>query len=289
LWDDLEKWSREEKHEELGRFVTRIRGGYRYVGLPRSQTVLSDHERKHLPNLFDEAGLDPTNAPSPELIPKILRKYGQNILENRTFKLLDSTQNEDIVLRKALIEVVLDELEEWDGTVVEISTEEGQPRLQVNTGLRLCIRLDLIAGQVSVYVRFKTSRIFPEDGLNFSRRDEERVWFCREAYQGWSTPLADISTDSNEKLDGSSLDWDRGNLFIDSENHWRAKLRGTEVRLFRLGGIDGLPDWVETQKLERGREFLIAFSQRLEDRIREWGEECCNYFKQERVSGLPIG
>lgn len=32
LWDDLEKWSREDKHEELGRFTARIRGGWIYVG-----------------------------------------------------------------------------------------------------------------------------------------------------------------------------------------------------------------------------------------------------------------
>ena len=289
LWDDLEKWSREDKHEELGRFVARIRGGYMHVGLPRSQTVLSEYERKHLPNLFNEAGLDPTDAPSPEIIPKILRDYGQDVLEKRTFKLLDSVQAEDVALRKALIEVVLDELEEWDGAIEEIVAEEEQPRLQVHTGLRLCIKLDLLAGHASVYVRFKTSRMFPEDGLNFRRSGGEHVWFCREAHQGWSTPLTDVSNGSAAKLDGSGLDWNGGVLFVDSDNHWRARLRGANVRLFRLGVMDGLPDWVETQKLERGREFLIAFSQRLEDRIKKWGEECCEHCKQERVSGLSSG
>lgn len=289
LWDDLEKWSREDKHEELGRFVARIRGGYMHVGLPRSQTVLSDYERKHLPNLFDEAGLDPTDTPSPEVIPKMLRNYGQDVLERRTFKLLDSTQGDDVVLRKALVEVVLDELEEWDGAVEELVAEEEQPRLQVHTGLRLCVKLDSLAGQVSVYVRFKTSRMFPEDGLNFKGRDGGYIWFCREAHQGWSTPLTDVGNSSVEKLDGASLDWNGGVQFVDSENHWRARLRGTNVRLFRLGMMDGLPDWVETQKLERGREFLVAFSQSIEDRIKKWGEESCEHFKQERVSGLPSG
>ena len=289
LWDDLEKWSREDKHEELGRFVARIRGGYIHVGLPRSQTVLSEHERKHLPNLFDQAGLDPTDAPSPEVIPKILRDYGQEVLEKRTFKLLDSSRAEDAALRKALIEVVLDELEEWDGAVEEIIPEETQPRLRVHTGLRLCIKLDSMAAQSSVYVRFKTSRMFPEDGLNFKGRDGQHSWFCREAHQGWSTPLADIADGSAAKLDGSSLDWNEGALFVDDDNHWRARLRGADVRLFRLGVMDGLPDWVEIQKLERGREFLIAVSQRLKERIRKWGEAYCEYCKQEHVSGLPSG
>jgi len=289
LWDDLEKWSREDKHEELGRFVARIRGGYMHVGLPRSQTVLSEYERKHLPNLFDEGGLDPTDAPSPEIIPKILRNYGHDVLEKRTLKLLDSTQADDAVLRKALIEVVLDELEEWDGAVEEIVAGEEQLRLQVHTGLRLCIKLDPLAAQASVYVRFKTSRMFPEDGLNLRESDGKHAWFCREAHQGWSTPLTDITNGSVGKLDGSSLDWNKGTLFVDRDNHWRVRLRGADVRLFRLGVMDGLPDWVETQKLERGREFLIAFSQGVEGRIKKWGEEYCEHFKQEHVSGLPPG
>ncbi|OGF64411.1 MAG: hypothetical protein A2Y62_13505 [Candidatus Fischerbacteria bacterium RBG_13_37_8] len=287
LWDDLEKWSREDKHEELGRFVARIRGGYMHVGLPRSQTVLSEYERKHLPNLFDRANLDPTDAPSPEIIPKILRKYGEDILEKRTFKLLNSTQAEDIALRKALIEVVLDELEDWDGAVEEVVDEEAQPRLQVHTGLRLCIKLDTMAAHLIVYVRFKTSRMFPEDGLNFKGRDGQQSWFCREAYQGWSTPLTDATDGSAIKLDGSSLNWNEGALFVDSDNQWRARLRGADVRLFRPGAMDGLPDWVETQKLERGKQFLIAVSQRLEEKIRKWGEEHCEHFREERISGLP--
>lgn len=70
LWDDLEKWSREDKHEELGRFVARIRGELWKVGLPLSQTLISEDERKHLTNLFDRAGLDPTDTPSPAAIIK---------------------------------------------------------------------------------------------------------------------------------------------------------------------------------------------------------------------------
>ncbi|MBD3320972.1 MAG: hypothetical protein GF350_07770 [Chitinivibrionales bacterium] len=289
LWDDLEKWSREDKHEEFGRFVARVRGGYMHVGLPRAQTVLSEYERKHLPNLFDKANLDPTDPPSPAIISKILRNYGQEVLENRTFKLLNSVQADDTVLRKALIEVVLDELEEWDGLVEEIIEEEKQPNLQVHTGLRLCIKLDSMAGHASVYVRFKSSRMFPEDGLNFKERSGQSLLFCREAHQGWSTPLVEATEGSAIKFNGSNLDWHEGVLFVDSNNHWHARLRGADVRLFRLGVMDGLPDWVETQKLERGREFLIAFSQKLEAKIRQWGEDYCEYFKQENVSGIPNG
>ena len=49
LWDDLEKWSTEDKHEELGRFTAWIRGSWWKVGLPWSQTIISKDEQKHLP------------------------------------------------------------------------------------------------------------------------------------------------------------------------------------------------------------------------------------------------
>ena len=102
LWDDLEKWSREDKHETLGRFEARIRGGWWKVGLPLSQTLISEDERKHLPVLFSRESLDPSDIPSPEVILRILRRSGSTLLERRTFRLLNSDHMDDTVLRSAL-------------------------------------------------------------------------------------------------------------------------------------------------------------------------------------------
>lgn len=288
LWDDLEKWSREDKHEELGRFVARIRGGWIYVGLPRSQTVLSENERKHLPNIFDAAGLDPTDPPSPEIIPQILSYHGQAVLEHRTRSLLDSTQADDDVLIRALVELVLDELEEWDGTIQEQAVREGPARQHVHTSLRLCIKLDSLASHAGIYVRFKTSRLFPEEGLHFKRSGDEHLWQCIESQLGWSTPLKDLGNNPPEKLDGALLDWNRGEQLTDNGVHWRARLRGADVRLFRLG-TDGLPDWLETHRLERGIEFLLACKSGLEEKIRNWGRESCEKVEQRQVTGMPSG
>ncbi|MBL7083771.1 MAG: hypothetical protein ISS41_09100 [Candidatus Aminicenantes bacterium] len=288
LWDDLEKWSREDKHEELGRFVARIRGGWIYVGLPRSQTILSENERKHLPNMFDAAGLDPTDPPSPEIIPKMLSYYGQSILANRTRSLLESTQADDDVLKSALVELVLDELEEWDGTIPEQNTREESPRKQVHTSLRLCIKMDPMASAVEIYVRFKSPKLFPEEGLHFTRSGDDHEWQCYELHRGWSTPLKQHRNDLPQKLDGALLDWHAGERLTDTEVHWRARLKGKDVRLFRLG-IDGLPDWVETQRLERGIEFLVACKSGFREKIRTWGSEGCETFEQKNVTGLPSG
>ena len=287
LWNDLEKWSREDKHEELGRFVERIRGGYVHVGLPRSQTVLSENERKHISNIFNTAGLDPTDPPHPENVPKILSFYGQTILENRTKNLLGSKQTEDAALKRALVELTLDELEEWDGTVLEQVGKGESSSQQVHTSLRLCIKLDPLASHVESYIRFKTSRPFPEEGLHFRlKRDDENIWECGESLYGWSTPLKDRSKVPPEKLNGITLDWDVGVRLIDDELHWRAGLQKAEVRVFRLG-TDGLPDWIETQRLERGIEFLVVCKSRHREIITSWGKEGCEKFEQIIVTGLP--
>jgi len=290
LWDDLEKWSREDKHEELGRFVARIRGGWWKVGLPLSQTILSEDERKLLPNLFSEANLDPTNSPSPEIMPRILLTYGQDIFEKRTLRLLDNSRKEDSELKDALIALILDELEEWDGTVIAQETEEqGASRSRVQAGLRICLHLDSVAQSVNCYLRFKTGKVFPEDGLNFEQSGNSHIWSCTESHQGWSKPLRDHQVNPVVTLDAASIAWEEGMQLVDNENHWRARLRESTVRLFLLGQLEGLPDWIESQRLEKGIEFLVTCKSTEAEKLRKWGSEYCEKFQQKSASGLPAG
>lgn len=288
LWDDLEKWSREDKHEELGRFVARIRGNWINVGLPRSQLVLSEYEYNNLANIFHNAGLDPTDPPSPELIPRILSYYGDTVIELRTKRLLKSSNSEDKVLKRVLTEIVLDELENWDGTFFELDTKEKSPRKNFHTSLRLCLKIDLMASSVEIYVRFKSNKLFPEGGLSFSRVGDNIEWKCTESHRGWSKPLRNKENDHSKKLDGALLDWQKGERFSDTENHWQASLKGTKVKLFQIR-IDGLPDWVETQKLERGIDFILACNLENEEKIRNWGSNACKQFEQIDVNGMPPG
>lgn len=287
LWDDLEKWSREDKHEELGRFVARIRGGWINVGLPRSQTILSENERKNLPAFFNYTGLDPTDLPTPEYLQILFSYYGEAYLEARTKKLIESTIADDTVLKKALLELVTEELESWDGTVHEISAKEQTHRQYTQTSLRLCIKLDIFASRANVYVRFKTGALFPDESLQFRRETGGEVWQCVESHLGWSTYFKDLNRNPPVKLDGASLDWENGERFTDDYFQWRATLRKASVRVFRLR-TDGLPDWIETQRLERGIGFLIACKVEYKDNIESWGNSCGS-FEQKSVSGLPSG
>lgn len=291
LWDDLEKWSREDKHESLGRFVARIRGNWWKVGLPLAQTIISSEERKRLCSLFIGASLDPTDPPTSEVMFRILKRYGYSFLEKRTCRLLESDKEGDIVLRNGLIELIVDELKEWDGTLFsEATTEEkGKTRTSLNqSGLRICLHTDLLSGSIYSYLRFKTNKLFPDEGLSFQYAKDNTVLVCSEAYKGWSTSLKDSSTISPKLFDAAKLDWGEETVLTDSEHHWRAKLRPSSIRLFRLH-LDDLPDWVETQSLDRGIEFMVACKQREIDVLLKWGKENCANFEKKEVKGLPPG
>ena len=48
---------------------------------------------------------------------KLFGIYGNSLFEKKTLRLLHSTESEFNILKQALVELVLDELENWDGIV----------------------------------------------------------------------------------------------------------------------------------------------------------------------------
>jgi len=290
LWDDLEKWSAEDKHEELGRFVARIRGGWWKVGLPLSQTIVSKDEQKRLPELFEKAGLDPSSPPSPQILLKLMRCYGEGIFERRTQRVLNIKQGQDAILKNKLIEMVLDELEEWDGSVQsEEAGEEqrDQKAHRINSNLRICIRYDPLSCHVNTSVRLKANRAYPEDGLIFKCSQFPGTFvLCEESHQGWSKKL---KRQESEMIDGTAFDWLHGACLEDRENKWKASLKGSPVRLFVSGTSDGLTGWVETNRLNRSTEFLLLTYGDTTSKVIKWGKASCDSFTGLKASGLPPG
>lgn len=289
LWMDLEKWSREDKNEELGRFTFRIRGGWVHVGLPLSQTILSHKERKTLQIIFNKAELDPTDIPAVDTIKRIMLRYGsqEHLLEKRTLKLLEANDTENMVLKNALLEFVLDELAEWDGTVPEIQHEDKEFLKEAKTGLRICLNIDKVSNRVKSYLRFKTNKSIPDTGLNFQGSDYSGILTCFETKANWSSSLKEQTT--SQQLDASSIDWLKGFHMKDPENNWHTKLKGASVRLFISGKREVLPDWIESHHLERKCEFMIAAHSSMIETVRNWGLQFCEIFQDKFYNGLPAG
>jgi hypothetical protein len=287
LWEDMEKWSIEDKHEELGRFAARIRGGWVHVGRPLSQTLLSDDERNYLPLIFSEAELDPTDTPSDAVIRRVLLSYGKNGLENRTLKLLDGTQGDSIEMVNALLDLVLNELVEWDGRVALHSTS-GSDHTPSQVGLRICLELNRVSGTIASTLRLKTNRPFPDNGLEFEY--DGQIFSCKETVPNWSTKLTNANTQPSRPLDAATIDWSKVARFEDKENKWRARLKRADVRLFLPGNREGFSrEWVESQRLERDCKFMVACSGSGVADVQRWGTDCCEKFEEQLLQGLPYG
>ena len=289
LWADLEKWSKEDRNEELGRFAFRIRGEWRHVGLPLSQTLLSHDERSNLKVIFDKADIDPTDPPAIDILTRMLVYYGSrdHLLQKRTLTVLQLTAGQSIGLKNALIEFVLEELAEWDGTCSEVSQPDKGIIGEAKTGLRVCLNEDSLSRKVNTYLRLKTNRAIPDAGLEFTCSQLNKVLTCFETSANWSTPLRDQA--SAKYFDASSVNWNDGLQMKDIENGWRAKLKGASVRLFLPGKREGMPDWIESHHLERQIEFLVAVNSGMTDKIKNWGSQSCESFVAKDDLGLPSG
>lgn len=313
LWDDLQSWSLVKKGEGYGRFTKMRRGGHAHVGIIYAQTVLSENERKKLPIIFSRAELDPTDPPTEDVLKLKLRHYGDEFFENRTKKLLNSNWEQEQTLLSALIDLVLSELEGWDGTVPETRTVlyEGQDteaaaphrgQRWANAYARVC--LSNMLGGFSSRIRFKINPenvTFPEGGLEFKLSDapyltEKWLWDAvfsshQTNTAGWSWPLQTSKDGQHiDDLKAELFDWSKGAVFVDREMNWKVVLRPADVRVFLPGGRENLPDtYVETQHLERACPFLVACRDSFKQRIASWGESGTENFEPLPSSGLPKG
>ncbi|NIA11706.1 MAG: hypothetical protein GWP10_18785 [Nitrospiraceae bacterium] len=212
--------------------------------------------------------------------------YGKDRLENRTLKLLGGKQGDNIEMVNALIDLVLNELVEWDGSVA-LHSASCSDRAPSQVGLRIYLELNRASGTIASTLRLKTNRPFPDNGLEFEY--DGQIFSCRETVPNWSTRLTNTNIQPSRPLDAATVNWSTGVRFEDKENKWRAHLKGTDVRLFLLGSREGLPGWVESQRLERNCEFVVACRDSRVADVQRWGTDCCEKFEERSLQGLPHG
>ncbi len=292
LWEDLERWSKEDKGEQLGRFTFRRRGGWVHVDIPRSQLVLSDEERAHLPLIFYEASLDPVDPPSDLALIVALRYYGQKLLSARTMKLVEPYNVGSRELLAALLDFMLEELANWDGTEPEWpggSPLTGQPPSaprEAAVSMRICIEnIDKFLRTVDCRLRIKTNRQIPEGGLFLDYNGS--TYTCAESREpGWTTRVKKEDTFPSTYFDASGLDWTKGATFEDHENNWVVRFKGEPVRLFMQSPLESITGWIEHSQLAYHNRFFVACNRDWLREVETWGETCGTFHRVD-VSDLP--
>lgn len=283
LWQDLERWANQEKSGELGLFTYRSVGNRIHIGFPLAQALLSEEERRSLPYIFADANLDPITPPAQEEIRALVVRHGRNQLRNlrnQTLRLLQESDSNTSDVRQALLEIIIDELNEWDGYVEDSSSSTGR----VFGSLILCCRINQIAGRTNFTLRCKTKREFIENELTLTL-DNNQPFSCEQDRDGWFSP---ITTISGQILDASSLDWARGVQMRSPDSKWCFRLPASPIRIFVDGNSEGLPNLVEVRHLPVQREFHLAAHEDCLDDLTQWGESNCQGFEKLAIAnGLP--
>lgn len=282
LWEDLETWTTSDKQGGLGVFHARSLGGHIHIGFPIAQAILTEEEHRNLPRIFYEAELDPTSLIPADEILRALRTKGLGHLQPRTLRRLNSSNDPD--MSNALIDIISQELSEWDGEIPE--TMPGKPSKQCFAGLRICMAVDFTAKRIRSIFRCKLNRDYPEEGLTLNSNRYPGTLKTEESVGGWSSPLRDKET--NLVTDASNFDWTNGLTLRDQNLGLRVKLPGMPVRLFTEGESEGLPGLVEIHALPRGQPFYLAYSEGTWPQISEWVTKECRGFSERPISqGLP--
>jgi hypothetical protein len=287
LWDDLERWSNKDRAGELGLFYNSIAGNWFHVGIPIAQTLLTEHERRVLPQIFASAAMDPSAPPSDEELALLVKRFGQDEFRPRTMSLLGRRSGGEDDVRGVLIDTIVEELRDWDGVVTLGESQPGS-RDQLNGILRLCCYLDEIAGVADFTLRCSTRHDLPADGLLLTCPSNPDRFSCEEYGLGWSTPLK--KEPGGASLDASSLNWSDSLVMQDNDRGWLLRLPPAPVRAFVSGESHGIHGFVEVRRLPQSTRFYLAVQATSQDAIKKWGEASCKGFKELQVSqGLPKG
>ena len=268
----------------LGIFQARHVGGKIHIGLPLAQTVLTEAERNALPRIFTDAGLDPGSVPSDRELRRVLALQGRNVLRRQTIGALDSGESRYV---SALLDVVSAEFADWDGVVAEPAAVTGQ-HAGVSAALRMCLRLDEVAGAVRASVRCLSKKELPDDGLELTPTIAGARLTCSAFSPVWSHPLANAATGAD--VEPALSVW-RDGLTLNSEPlGWTLRLRSTRLRVFVDGRAQQLPDLVETRQLSRDTRLYLAFHEAEWSVLQPWVENECDGWHPISIGrGLPTG
>lgn len=85
-WEDLEAWSSRECGGRFGSFHCRVLGEHRFVGIPRSQGLISRQDERNLSRLFWDARLRPGQALTDAMLASLLKHGVDSIFLTRPLR-----------------------------------------------------------------------------------------------------------------------------------------------------------------------------------------------------------
>ena len=262
LWDNLAKWSSEDKVSQWGEFYHDIYGKHFHVGIPYYQVVLTTEDRNNLSEIFWKMGWDSDSNPTEEEILKAF-KNNKNLLSKRTANRIERGKSDFL---SVLVDRILEELREYNE---EINVEEGRES-EKRGSIDLCLEIDEIAEQINLSFRCRRKTGLPEEEFTLTSQNTE-----------WEVPfsLPNISG----KIKNFNIDWEKD---LSAKNgKYSFHYSGQKYKVF-IPAKD-VSGWISSQRYTPSKLFYLAVHKSLFDKVKRWGEKECNEYQVLEYSGLP--
>lgn len=196
VFRSLADWTAEKEQGRRGVFDLRRVGGMRRIGLVRAQALLSAGDRAAITSEFARRGVHPDASVSRgELVQLAQDAPGLRPVTRRILERWPSDPN-----APTLVELVCDQLREWDGTIALPSGG----RVRAKLWLSGVLELRAASGRQTAVLRVEGGRTDDLDGLEV-RSEGTNTWSARFELGSLSEPLVD--PDTNQLLDARRWDW----------------------------------------------------------------------------------
>ena len=286
VWDDLETWSSHDRSGTLGVFHVDFSGSWMHVGIPNSQTLLTEKERMSLGEVFYTAGLDPAIQYSDAHIASAVAEHGRGYLLKRTIRRLNGETGASECLRDALLERLHDELAQWQSPDFSLGEDSQFDRASRARPTRVLVSLQYlsVARTVQTKLFFDGRGLDVDSSFNLTSTRSGQIFSVEVDRRSWSHPF---------QLDGrvaqaDELDWLAGDELNGFGDRLKFIFSGGVVRIFE-SGTDGVAHLMERGRLPAHGPFWLAVASQATEII-EWGQKNCRDWQEVRVNaGLPVG
>ena len=269
LWDDLEKWSLEDKKGGFGEFSNDIYGNKIHVGIPFYQVVLTDKNKNELPKIFLKMGWDSNSKPTEEETLKAL-KYNKNLLSGRTVKRIENGKPEFLSI---LTDRVLEELREYEE---ELEIEKGQESIKKGS-IILCLEMDNLAKKINFYFRCK--------GRKAGLPDEDFI--LKNNTHKWKVSTSPDSIISEKIKDYNIVDWKQDFSATAENQKYKFIYKGAQYKIFTSAEEFEISGWISGQRPMLEKLFYLAVYKDLFDKVKKWGKNECEKCEIIKFSSLP--
>ena len=274
LWDDLEKWTTDDKKEQWGEFYHDIYGKHFYVGSPYYQVVLKKEDRNNLSKIFQRMGWDSDSDPTEfEIIQafKTNKKFLSKRTSKRTSKRIEKGKDNFL---SALVDRTLGELKEYDE---EGDTSEDNVPSEKRGFIDLYMEIDNTIKTIDTYFRCRRKADLPGEKFRIRLEDQDT--------KEWE--VLQYNSNISEKMENFNIPWDKDqNLLLTEDSKYKFRYKGEKYKIFtdakRVSG------WTSSQRYNPNKLFYLAVDKSLLDKVKQWGKkECKECQVLEGYSGLP--